>query len=436
VDAGTLESSVGCDLGSCNETTCLHTGEAIAKVRGLDLSNRPWNDGYNYPPAQPGDVLEIHPYHFLIPTFKLRDISKLQGLPQGADISMGIPNTGEFATINNEYGWLWLNRDGTPTTLTHKLYSNLLGPNSTAEQRFYTYATYLAADTEYFRANRNCTAVLHFTMLGYSRPDGQTSDHWKNVETLEWEPLFYQYVRDAFAPVGLMIDFWNDRIPENEGKVAKIPVVIINDLDKPWKGKITFRLKKDGQTIFEMAQDGEVQPYQTSPVVFDISQPKELGKYRWEAELTGIDGTPVTSVRDFQVVEASQFPITIEQACASSEVEFGEAKYPAKNAIDDNTSTYWSSNFKDDEWIQFDLGKVQPIARLAIQWEAAFAKEFDIKVSKDAEQWTDVFKQDNGKGDVEEIQFAPTECRYIRINCRKRGTEWGNAIVGFEVYQK
>ena len=54
---------------------------------------------------------------------------------------------------------------------------------------------------------------MHFTTLGYSRPDGQTCDHWTKggVARLQWEPEFYRYVRDAFAPVSLMVDYWNDR---------------------------------------------------------------------------------------------------------------------------------------------------------------------------------------------------------------------------------
>ena len=111
-------------------------------------------------------------------------------------------NRPRIPIIINEYGWLWLNRDGTPTTLTQKLYTNLLGPKSTTAQRRHLYARYLAAETEFWRCHRACAGVLHFCALGYSRPDGQTSDHWLDVEKLTWEPEFYNYVRDAFAPVG------------------------------------------------------------------------------------------------------------------------------------------------------------------------------------------------------------------------------------------
>ena len=39
------------------------------------------------------------------------------------------------AQILNEYGWLWLSRDGTPTLLTSKLYPSLPYPHATAEER-------------------------------------------------------------------------------------------------------------------------------------------------------------------------------------------------------------------------------------------------------------------------------------------------------------
>ena len=104
-------------------------------------------------------------------------------------------------------GWLWLNRDGSPTTLTRTLYSNLLGSASTVSSRFHLQAAYIAAETEFWRSHRRAAAVMHFTTLGYSRPDGQTSDHWRDVARLEWEPEFHRAAHDAFAPVGLMVDY-------------------------------------------------------------------------------------------------------------------------------------------------------------------------------------------------------------------------------------
>ena len=106
------------------------------------------------PPARPGDVKEEHLYHFGNPKFRLEQIAPDPGTAGW--------RAGKNAVIVNEYGWLWLNRDGTPTTLTKDLYRNLLGPHSTTAERRHLYARYLAAETEFWRAHRSCAAVMHF----------------------------------------------------------------------------------------------------------------------------------------------------------------------------------------------------------------------------------------------------------------------------------
>ena len=47
-----------------NETDWPFLKEVVPEVRKLDLSNRPWENGYNGPDA-PGDPFEIHPYKFV-----------------------------------------------------------------------------------------------------------------------------------------------------------------------------------------------------------------------------------------------------------------------------------------------------------------------------------------------------------------------------------
>ena len=178
--------------------------------------------------------------------------------------------------IINEYGGLWLNRDGTPTTLTRPVYEYLLGPNSTTAERRHLYARYMAAETEFFRSHRKAAAVMHFCALGYSRPDGQTSDHWADVEKLTWDPEFYQYVRDAFAPVGLMIDAWAEKYPIGP---REFPVVVINDLYEPWNGALRFRLLRDGKTVDEKSQPCEVAALGTEKIVFAIDLPSQPGPY-------------------------------------------------------------------------------------------------------------------------------------------------------------
>lgn len=284
---------------ACNETRSPETGKAIQKVRDLDFSNRPWDNGWSQPVA-PTDVLELHPYHFQNPTYKLAKIVSDTGM-----LGRG-PGITRNAIIVNEYGWLWLNRDGTPTTLTKDLYRNLLGPDSTTEQRRYLYARYTAAETEFWRSHRACAAVMHFCALGYSRagdkprPEGgATSDHWLDVENLVWEPEFRKYIRDAFAPVGIMIDAWADEYPG--GQSREFPVVVINDLYLDWAGKVRIRLSRDNQVLQEMEKSCEVKALGDGKLSFLIAVPDKAGKYQIEAALLQPGREPVCSLRDFSV---------------------------------------------------------------------------------------------------------------------------------------
>jgi len=80
-----------------------------------------WENSYNSP-AGPDDPVEDHQYLFYSmamedkpgdtgePSFKITDLESMIG-PTSA------VNRTAHAMILNEYGWLWLNRDGTPTCL-------------------------------------------------------------------------------------------------------------------------------------------------------------------------------------------------------------------------------------------------------------------------------------------------------------------------------
>lgn len=284
-----------------NETSGTETGPAIRQVRALDLSGRPWDNSYIYP-QEPGDVFEVHCYHFQKADFKLASLAQADPVPQGGPLH----NDGKHAAILNEYGWLWLNRDGTPTTLTSNLYQNLLGPQSTTAQRRHLSATYLAADTEFWRSHRNLAAVMHFTTLDYSRADGQTSDHWLNVAKLKWEPEFYRYVRDAFAPIGLSITFWAEKAIG--GEKIQLPVVLINDLDKPWDGPVTLRVKQHNHVLVSLKQAGHMDAIGKTTLNFDLIWPESVGPCILEAELHGQSGDVVHSTRELQITSPANQP--------------------------------------------------------------------------------------------------------------------------------
>jgi hypothetical protein len=67
-----------------------------------------------------------------------------------------------------------------------------------------------------------------------------------------------------------------------------------------------------------------------------------------------------------------------------------DSSNPAAGATDGNPGTRWSSEYKDDQWIQVDLGSSRRFDRVTIVWEQAYPKTYVIQVSDDGDAWTDV----------------------------------------------
>lgn len=267
---------------------------AIGKVRGLDRSNRPWDNGWGTP-QQAGDINESHPYRSSRPKYSLADFAREDGIPDNGPP----PGATRPPYLINEYGWLWINRDGSLPTLTVDAYKRLAGANASVEQRRELYARHLAAKTEFWRHRRKCAGVLHFCGLGYSRPDGQTSDNFIDVKNLVFEPNFARYVADAFAPVGVMLDYWQERVEPNQPQV--VPVSVINDRTSEWKGVVRFRVYRGVEFISEKQADLVVPGLGQEFVKFDWVTPTFESRYRLEATLVTKDAPPVTSLRDILV---------------------------------------------------------------------------------------------------------------------------------------
>ncbi len=414
-----------------NETRTEETGKALLAVRGLDLSNRPWDNGYGLAQS-PDDCFESHPYLFSNPNFKLSGLARVSGVPKGNARA----NTGNNPIIINEYDWLWLNRDGSPTTLSRKVYGNLLGPDATAAQRRHLNARYNAALTEFWRAHRACAGVLHFCGLGYSRTNGQTCDNFIDLEKLRFEPEFQACMADAFSPVGLMIDEWRSGLPG--GKEADVPVVVSNDLYQDWKGKVQFRLLRGGKVFGEQTQPCAVTALGQTRLSFSCAVPSESGDYQLEAALVRSGAKAVRSLRDFKVGAAGndqQDGIARGRPvkASSTYVEPG-SDYRPENAVDGLTDTRWSSEFSDPQWLAIDLGAPTKVSRVVLDWETACGQSYAIQVSLDGSTWADVYTTNEGKGGTEDIKFEPTYARWIRFYGTKRATPFGYSLWEIRVF--
>ena len=300
-----------------NETLSEVSGLAIDMVRNLDLSGRPFDNGYSLP-RKGDDCIESHPY--LFSSFcGFWDREKLKKLDKGfmKDFfdTIRIPNnypywhlpdSAEYTKLKNpviinEYDWLWLNRDGSTTTLTDSVYHYLFGKNLTTEERRQIRAENVAILTEYWRCHRKAAAVMHFCGLGYSRtakPRGQTCDDFTDIQNLTFEPKFFSIVKPKFAGVCNMIDAWEKDYAA--GQQLQVPVIIINDLQNAWESESVLYLVQDGKKIFESKQKVSVESFGSSTIRYDIQMPGKKGRCDMISELY-CNADTIRSIRHFEI---------------------------------------------------------------------------------------------------------------------------------------
>lgn len=261
--------------------------EVIAKVRHLDLSNRAWENSYN-PPAGPDDPVEDHPYLWQ-PTAtsgkREFDMTRLEGM-------IGLNSHSQAKTahalILNEYGWLWLNRDGSPTLLTDKLYPLLLGESATSEQRTALQCYLLGGETEFWRAYRRYAAVLHFVYLMASTPNGFTADHFTDVKSLTLHPEFVKHMREAFKPLGVYLNYWQPTA--KPGSEHTFTVMMVNDTAHQRRGSLRLgAFDAGGHEVVATESPFVLAPTGAETYLLTLRLPAEPGAYELRAIATADD---------------------------------------------------------------------------------------------------------------------------------------------------
>lgn len=120
----------------------------------------------------------------------------------------------------------------------------------------------------------------------------------------------------------------------------------------------------------------------------------------------------------------------------------------AENAVDGNLSTRWGSATAgapptpavpgvDPSWLQVDLGSVQAFNTVVINWENAYATQYEITYTNtpnDASSWKTAYSTSAGAGGTETLSFPTVSGRYIRLVGQQRATQYGYSVYEFQVY--
>lgn len=267
----------------------------IPKLKELDPT-RIWDAGY-MTSDQMGtndEMDEPHPYRALtlMHSSELNDYFKNNPYNLGAlhenwvgfssILDAGVPQ------LVNEYGWIWLWRDGRPSKLTLNNYNYYLGENATPEQCRELQAYWLELETEWLRSERSVGGILAFCHL--TNNYGFTGDWFINdIKDLEPSPAF-RWFKHCFAPSAVFIDLADRRYtkhlePLKPGSDLVFNLVGVNDLNKESSGKVLLKLLDEKETIISTQEESIViEPFGKRLQPCLLKLPSKSGGYLLIAE--------------------------------------------------------------------------------------------------------------------------------------------------------
>jgi beta-glucosidase len=127
-------------------------------------------------------------------------------------------------------------------------------------------------------------------------------------------------------------------------------------------------------------------------------------------------------------------PTLLSQGHAATASSTENAAFPASAAVDGDPGTRWSSQAGvDPQSLTVDLGGPHSLTQVVLNWEAAYAKAFQLQVSSDNANWTNLTPVTTGAVGVQTLAVSGTG-RYVRMLGTQRATQWGYSLWEFQVY--
>lgn len=106
-----------------------------------------------------------------------------------------------------------------------------------------------------------------------------------------------------------------------------------------------------------------------------------------------------------------------------------------EKAVDGLMHTRYASQGLDDAFFYIDLGSIEKVGKIVLDFEAAYATQYLIQLSMDAITWTTIAEVTNTEATIDEIELPEfIEAQFVRFQGVERGTQYGYSFYRFEVY--
>ncbi len=193
--------------------------------------------------------------------------------------------------------------------------------------------------------------------------------------------------------------------------------------------KVVAKIKSNiDQTLTVIERQG-ILDIQTTALV----KSSPLGNIAREITLKAGESVTVTIILAEPPVE----PENLSKGKTVTASGFDLANQTPDKAVDGQSNTRWSSQYNDNGWFMVDLGQEFELASLVMEWEAAYAKSFNIQTSLDNMTWDIAYETTSGRGGEQTIPLTG-KARYVKFQGKERiavnGTKYGYSFYEFKVF--
>ncbi|HXP90707.1 MAG TPA: discoidin domain-containing protein [Fibrobacteria bacterium] len=106
--------------------------------------------------------------------------------------------------------------------------------------------------------------------------------------------------------------------------------------------------------------------------------------------------------------------------------------YPASNAVDGSANTRWGGALGDSTAsLTIDLGQLVLVDSVALDWEAAYGKKYQLRVSADDANWNTVYSGGAAGAGWDGHAIPGVSARYVRM----QGQELAQSGYGLSIYE-
>jgi hypothetical protein len=162
---------------------------------------------------------------------------------------------------------------------------------------------------------------------------------------------------------------------------------------------------------------------------FDINSPRI-----YETDAARNDLQEVPSQFEKKVGEIGTTNIALGKTATASSIK--SASYPASNAVDGSSGSYWAGADSSGDWLKIDLGEPTYVSKVVFVGYSSsyYLQDFTIQVSTDNVSYTTVATVTGNDLVTTTHVFTPISARYVKLDVTQNFGYWRTYVRELEIY--